>query len=519
MLGIFTTTSVRLPWIYAFGVAGFLWLSLKVYRLFRPIPSLPPGPRRLPLIGNLLDVPIRDRHIAYFKWSEQYGPVISLSVLDKVIITINTRKAWQDILEKRAGVTAQRPHFIMGHEIAGLDKFPGITNDMELHRQYRRLFAQAFSSRAVQTYYWGIQTQEMRRACLEMLDGTQKNPITAVKRALASIISRIVYSKKIETFDDPYIVRVTNQLRNFERLSRPGRYLVELLPFLRHLPVWFPGAGFKREGLRIKEDVLDLVEEPFNAVKREMIMGTASPSFVSKLLEDENGKRADDPREEELVKWAAGQLYQAGMDTTKGIIISFLIAMLKNPHVQARAQEELDRVVGRDRLPTLSGREDLPYCQALVQECMRWNPVAPTGVPHRMMQDEIYENYLLPKGALVFGNIWALTRDPLMYPNPETFMPERHLAADGKTSLGAERGREVFGAGRRVCPGIHLAEASIFILVATLLWSADLRLPKDRLETELKVATSTIMQPDEIPCEVVPRSGNVVELLRSARQE
>ncbi|KZT58507.1 cytochrome P450 [Calocera cornea HHB12733] len=79
-----------------------------------------------------------------------------------------------------------------------------------------------------------------------------------------------------------------------------------------------------------------------------------------------------------------------------------------------------------------------------------------------MIQEEIYEGYRLPKGAMILGSAWAMTRDPDMYPNPEAFMPERHLSADGKTLLGAERGREVFGFGRRVCTGMHLAEASIF---------------------------------------------------------
>ncbi|KZT58506.1 hypothetical protein CALCODRAFT_516717 [Calocera cornea HHB12733] len=158
--------------------------------------------------------------------------------------------------------------------------------------------------------------EEMHRAVAEILDGTRPNPIPPIKRALASRISRIVYSRKIDSFDDPYIVRLTAWLHDLAKGKHPGKYMVELCPMLRYLPTWLPGAGFRREGERFGEEALELTDEPFNTVKLEMSTGAVPPSFISNLLEDDHGKMINDPAEE---------------DRSKATIITFIIAMLKEP--------------------------------------------------------------------------------------------------------------------------------------------------------------------------------------------
>ena len=114
-----------------------------------------------------------------------------------------------------------------------------------------------------------------------------------------------------------------------------------------------------------------------------------------------------------------------------------------------KAQDELDRVVGRDRLPEFSDRENLPYINAIVKEVIRWNPPLPIAIPNRVTQDDVYRGYIIPEGANVVQNVWAIFRDSTVYPNPEVFNPERFLK-DGKidpTVFDPES--RAFGAGRR----------------------------------------------------------------------
>jgi len=123
--------------------------------------------------------------------------------------------------------------------------------------------------------------------------------------------------------------------------------------------------------------------------------------------------------------------------------------MVLNPKVMRKAQEELDRVVDKGRLPDFSDRENLPYTDALVKELLRWNPPLPIAIPSRAIQDDVYRGYLIPAGATVVQNVWGICRDPRIYPDPETFNPDRFLK-DGKINpLVLNPEDRVFGAGRR----------------------------------------------------------------------
>ena len=128
---------------------------------------------------------------------------------------------------------------------------------------------------------------------------------------------------------------------------------------------------------------------------------------------------------------------------------TFLLAMILNPKVLKKAQDELDRVVGKDRLPDLSDKDDLPYIDAIMKEVLRWSPPLPITIPKRVIQDDVYRGYFIPAGATVVENVWAICRDPTIYPDPETFNPDRFLK-DGKIDPSVFNPEDrIFGAGRR----------------------------------------------------------------------
>ena len=123
--------------------------------------------------------------------------------------------------------------------------------------------------------------------------------------------------------------------------------------------------------------------------------------------------------------------------------------MTLNPEAMKKAQEELDRVVGKGELPDFSHKDRLPYIDALVKEVLRWSPSVPLSLPNRATQDDVYRGFFIPGGAIVIQNVWAISRDPSIYPDPETFNPDRFLK-DGKINpLVLNPEDRVFGAGRR----------------------------------------------------------------------
>lgn len=151
--------------------------------------------------------------------------------------------------------------------------------------------------------------------------------------------------------------------------------------------------------------------------------------------------------------------------------------MAANPEVQAKAHEELDRVVGSSASPTFEHEKDLPYIRAMVKEILRIRPVTNIGVPHYTTADVIYKDFFIPKGTVVSLHQYSIHFDASRYKDPYSFNPDRYL--DHPLKAGAyvahpdpyARDHFDFGAGRRICPGMHLAENSLFITLAKVLWA------------------------------------------------
>ena len=120
------------------------------------------------------------------------------------------------------------------------------------------------------------------------------------------------------------------------------------------------------------------------------------------------------------------------MFQTVSSMACFFLAMALFPEVQRKAKEEIDRVVGTDRLPTFADRAQLPYVDAVVKETLRWHPVAPMGLPHQTSDDDIYNGMFIPKGSMMMPNIWGFMHDPNTFHDPMTYKPERFLGVDGR---------------------------------------------------------------------------------------
>ena len=161
-----------------------------------------------------------------------------------------------------------------------------------------------------------------------------------------------------------------------------------------------------------------------------------------------------------------------------------MLAMVTYPETQKRAQEELDSVVGRTRIPTFLDFQDLPYIRAMVKEALRWRPVDPLGLPHLSAEDDWYNSMFIPKGSIVMANVWHLNRDPKIYgADAAHFNPARFLNNNGDIISRApetkEEGHVTYGFGRRVCVGKHVANNSLFIDIAMMLWACTIEPAKD----------------------------------------
>lgn len=179
-----------------------------------------------------------------------------------------------------------------------------------------------------------------------------------------------------------------------------------------------------------------------------------------------------------------GTLMEGGSDTTSSIIIAAIHAMTKYPEVLKKAQQQIDKVVGEERSPVWDDYSSLPYIAALVKEAMRWRPVVPLAFPHSLSEDDEVDGYVLPKGSDVFINAFGMQHDEHRFKNPDAFDPDHYagimtLAPELAVGDADKRDHWGYGAGRRLCPGIHLAERNLFLGLAKLLWALDIQPGKD----------------------------------------
>ncbi|KAH7192845.1 cytochrome P450 [Fusarium flagelliforme] len=478
-------------------------------------PPLPPGPKGLPLLGNLNDLPppgvVEAFH--WLKHKDLYGPISSVTVMGQTIVIINDAKLAFDLLDKRSVKHSSRPTQVFAGEMIGWDKSLALSGYNDRFRTHRKNMARIIGSKTAAAQYDTLQEAEVSHFLLHVLDHPE-HLTDHIRKEAGAVILKIAYGYTAEPFkEDPLISMAGKAMDDFGVAAVPGAFLVDILPFLRHVPDWVPVAGFKRLARQWASELHDVTEKPYAFVQHQIAHGKQDNSFLAQLLE-----AGDETAEEKLTnKWSAASLYVAGADTTVSSIACFFLAMSLSPDVVRKAQEEVDRVIGNDRLPNSMDRPNLPYVEAVVKEVLRWHPVAPMGLPHTSTTEDVFEGYLIPKGSMVIANIWHFAHDPEVYNEPMTFKPERFLPTDG-TEPEQDPHAFVFGFGRRVCPGRVLADNALFLNMAQSL--AVFNITKNKGDTkEVSFTPGIVSHPSPFQASITPRSAHHERLIRSLEQK
>ncbi|KAG2069748.1 cytochrome P450 [Suillus decipiens] len=470
----------------------------------------PPGPRGWPLVGNVLDMPRINPWLTFTEWGRKYGDITHIEVLGRHIIVLNSFKTAIEMMNRKGTLYSDRPFLPMLGELVGWkDSLPFLSYG-DLCRQHRRNLYKVIGSRAAVDVYNEIEEVETRRFLKRVLakpDQLQEH----VRHTAGAIILRISHGYEVKENGDPFVDLANCVIERASQVTASGASMVDISPFLAKVPAWFPGAGFKRIAHEWRGALEEMVSAPHEFVKDQMAAGIAPTSFTSNLLQGSDVSAEQD----HTVKWTAFSLYAGGSDTIVSTIYSLFLAMTLFPDVQKKAQAEIEAVVGPDRLPSFADRDSLPYIEAFVKEVLRWNVVLPTGFAHCVAEDDIHDGYYIPKGSLVIPNIWFMLNDPRTYANPSQFNPERFLAKDGKEPETDPRTR-CFGFGRRICPGVHLAEASIWISTVMSLAVFDIsKVIENGVEItpDVEPLAGVISHPKPFKCCIKPRSATALGLI------
>ncbi|KAG8671934.1 hypothetical protein FPOAC1_005192 [Fusarium poae] len=377
--------------LYSSALALVTYLIFKHTQQRRKGP-LPPGPKGLPLLGNVLDLPPPGtiEWVHWQKHKEKYGPISSVSVLGQLFVILHDKQTITDLLETRALKTASRPKLVFAGDVVGYDSIMGMMPFDRTFRLHRKLTATQVSSKSIGRFE-PIQELEISRLLQRIhKDHNSDNLPEHLNQVSGSIMLRILYNYETDPSQNDHIVSMANTvMEEFSQATSPGAWAVDLIPWLKYLPEWMPGTSFKKTARIYRDHLLQNVKDPYDYVRDQMTRGNDNLSYVAGLVKDIH--RKIDPEEESVIQWTAASMMNAGTDTTGATLLSFFAAMVIYPDVQKRAQEEIDRIIGGSRLPSFSDKANLPYINAIAQETLRWHTLAPMGFPHMTTEDDTYK--------------------------------------------------------------------------------------------------------------------------------
>ncbi|KAK9419088.1 putative Cytochrome P450 [Seiridium unicorne] len=386
--------------------------------------DFPPGPPTVPFIGNITQVPRVKAFLKFQRMQADYGSIIGLKIGSQNVVVLNSYKHVKALFDQRGSIYSSRANGYIANEVVCPNEIHILLLQYGAEWRKQRKILQSLLGVNVVDRLLPLQEAEATQTMLQLVQDPQ-GYYDHIRRYTTAVILASVYGQRGARFDSPNVQALYHAQDQFTALLEQGATPpVDEYPFLKMLPDFL--APWKRWANAVREEQSSLYLRLLRETRKRLEAGKGGDCFLRSMLQDQEKNDMDD----EHIAYLAGNLMEAGSDTTASTLLSFLLAMIKYPAEFKKAQNEVDAVCGSSRSPTSQDIGNLPFIKACMDETsktLRWRPVAPGGVPHALTQDDTYEGYFLPKGTVVIANTWAIHNDEAQYERPGEFMPDRFL--------------------------------------------------------------------------------------------
>ncbi|XP_058528007.1 cytochrome P450 2C14-like isoform X1 [Ochotona princeps] len=432
--------------------------------------NLPPGPTPLPILGNILQLGFKDISKSLTKLSEVYGPVFTVYLGMKPTVVLHGYEAVKEALIDLGEEFSGRTILPVNHKVTkGLGV---IFSNGKTWKHTRR-----FSLVTLRNFGMGKRSieervQEEARCLVEELRKTNASPCDPtfiLGAAPCNVICSVIFQNRFDYKDQQFLNLMGKINENFRNGNVLSVQLCNMFPILID---YLPGSQKKiiRNDTYIKNYVLEKVKEHQESLDinnaRDFI-----DCFLIKMEQEKHNPQSEFTIENLLI--TVLDLFAAGTETTSTTLRYGLLLLLKHPEVAAKMQEEIERVIGRDRSPCMQDRSQMPYTDAVVHEIQRYIDLVPNSAPHATLCDVKFRNYIIPKGTTIFPSLSSVLNDNKEFPNPKEFDPGHFLDKSG--NFRKSDYFVPFSTGKRACVGEALARMELFLFLTTILQNFKLK--------------------------------------------
>ncbi|XP_026798736.3 cytochrome P450 2U1 [Pangasianodon hypophthalmus] len=504
---------------------------LRHYRLRKHLfVNIPPGPKPLPVVGNFgsLFVPPfilklfarkaeeyeekraspLSPQVGLMELSKVYGNMYSLFVGSQLVVVLNGYEVIRDALSNHAEVFSDRPDIPL---ITILTKRKGIVFApygpiWRKQRKFCHMTLRNFGlgklslEPCIHEGFAVVKAELLKRNQEAGGQGVDLMPL--ISSAVSNVISSISLGQRFHHQDEEFRTQLNLMAHGLEISMNSAAVLINIFPWLYYVP-----CGVFKQLRRVERDITAFLKKII--ARHRATLDPENPRdfidmyLVEMLTQQKPGGSEEDGFSEDYLFYIIGDLFIAGTDTTTNSILWMVLYMCLHPDVQENVQREIDAVVGRGRLPSLTDKGTLPYTEATIMEVQRMAVVVPLAIPHMASKTTEFRGYTIPKGTVILPNLWSVHRDPTVWENPDDFNPSRFLDEQGQ--LLRKEYFIPFGIGRRVCMGEQLAKMELFLMFTSLMQAFTFRLPEGHQPLSMHGRFGLTLAPCRFSVCVTPR--------------
>ncbi|KAJ5146289.1 Cytochrome P450 E-class group I [Penicillium bovifimosum] len=477
--------------------------------------KIPKGPKGIPIFGSFYSL-TRYPELTLDFWAKKFGNLYSVWLGNQLFVIVSDPRIAKDLMVTNGNVFSSRKEMFIKSQTVFAGRGITATPYNDRWRKHRRIATTWLSQRAVDTYSPVLDRESLSlvKALYDESKGglVPVNPQPHAGRCSLNNMTTITFGFRTDSIKHPLVGQALKLSREFMNCTGPMSNLVDFVPLLQYLP-----TPMHRRGKKLHRGLVETYGGIIKDTERKMKAGEKVNDCLAKTMIELRHKEQLDDLDMAIL---ASAFMIGGVETTAAIMQWFSALIPAYPEIQKKAQEELDRVVGRDRLPNIEDEKNLPYCHAIIKEVERVHNPFWLGTPHVASEDFVYEGQYIPKDTVVVLNTWTMHHDSHRHSNPDKFNPDRYIndpltSADSANSADPmERDHWMFGAGRRICPGMIVAEREIWLTISRMLWAFDMyEIPGEPIDLKEYDGLSG-RSPVPFRIGLKPRHENVAKLLK-----